>query len=159
MAKTRKKQILKPTIYPFYINESVFYPYKSENIVDLLEEVEAIKNIKPNTDAVFSPKPFTFSNMILPNTDIKIYSPARYCLVYKHDLRGCLCVHICKQFESYPTTDLGIKIVPAGAPCAFSKNGICECSCLALNRKIKKRHAPGYLITVEYIKDLNIPRR
>lgn len=121
-----------------FSKEIPYYPYKSDNIVDLLEEVDKVNEEKKNAfSAEFSPKPFCFSCYNNREFSNSIYKPRKDVLVDGSGNRRCSCVHMCKKFLTYPVLAQGIRLVPDGAKCDYDgfskcrasrvfKNGICS---------------------------------
>jgi hypothetical protein len=100
------------------------YPYKSDNIVDLLEEVETVYNEKREKfNELFSPKPFCFSCYYNDDYANSVYMPRRDVWIDDKGDRCCLCVHMCKKFLTYPVVKGGIRLIPDGAKCDYDKIG------------------------------------
>ena len=100
------------------------YPYKSDNIVDLLEEVETVYNEKREKfNELFSPKPFCFPCYYNGEFSNSVYLPRRDVWIDDKGDRCCLCVHMCKKFLTYPVVKGGIRLVPDNAKCDYDKLG------------------------------------
>ncbi len=100
------------------------YPYKSDNIVDLLDEVESVHDEKKNAFRTeFSPKPFCFSCYNNREFSNSVYMPRRDVWVDGKGDSCCLCVHMCKKFLTYPIVKGGIRLIPDGEKCCHSDCG------------------------------------
>ena len=99
-----------------YTHEIPGYPYKSDNIVDLLEEVETVRKEKQESFAEgFSPKPFVFDTW--NHWTDKVYLPRTDVWIDKEVCRNCLCVHTCKKFLTYPVLKTGVRVIPYDEEC------------------------------------------
>lgn len=127
-----------------YVNQILNYKYKSDNIVDLLDEVAAVKKAKINglcQDSDFSSKPFVFANSdndsfgncYVPQTDVW----------EKDGNRECVCVHMCDKFLTYHVSNMGTRIIPYNATCKFG--GCCHAS-----RVLRNGKPAGYNIDVPH---------
>lgn len=68
---------------------------------------------------------------------------------------ACVCVHVCKQFQSYNTTDWGIKVIPDNAKCNFATHGVCSGACWATKNKITHTPVQEYFIRQDVIHSLH----
>jgi len=110
-----------------FSKEIPYYPYKSDNIVDLLEEVDKVNEEKKNAfSAESSPKPFMFSCSYNENFSNSVYMPRKDVLVDGSGNRRCSCVHMCKQFLIYPVDVYGIRIIPEKAICLYDSMHYCR---------------------------------
>lgn len=110
-------------------------------------------------DFKFLPKPFVFSNDIVPNAYAHVYMPSR--TVYE-DEKGCrtfVCVHVCKKFQSYATTNFGIKVIPDNTKCCFAAHGVCNGACLVKNGKTTHAPAPENWLRYCLMDNLQKPER
>ena len=111
-------------------------------------------------DFKFLPKPFTFSNYIVDdNGYTPVSNPKRTCHINCRGERECVCVHVCKNFQEYPTVKYGIKCIPENAPCDFSKDGICHGNMLVRNGKIMHLRVPFLAIRVDMVRSIAAPER
>lgn len=111
-------------------------------------------------DFMFLPKPFTFSNFVVnDNGYTPVSKPKRDCSINCRGERECVCVHICKKFQDYPTLKFGIKCIPENAPCDFSKDGICHGNMLVRNGKITRLRAPLFSIKVDMVRNITTTER
>ena len=107
------------------------YPYKSENIVDLLAEVEKVN--KEKSEQVFSPKPFVFPCFGNEEFANSVYTPRRDIWIDNDGIRKCSCVHVCKQFLCYPVIKGGIRVIPENAICLYDSMHFCRGSNVCKN--------------------------
>ena len=107
----------------------------------------------------FLPKPFTFDKLIVKSGRTKVYIPETTCREYEHGIRTCLCVHVCKQFQDYPTIEWGIKCVPADAKCEFCHDGKCDCSRLVKNGQITRVLSPYIKFSFKMMRGLTKSER
>ena len=98
-----------------------------------------VDKIIPDADDVqtFLPKPFVFEGM-MSGASTKVYLPGQTYTAFMDGLPlGCFhlyaCVHLCKQFQDYPTTKFGIRVIPKNAQCPFG--GRCHGANLMCNGK------------------------
>ena len=98
-----------------------------------------IDTILPDDDEtrMLMPKPFVFEDMITP-LSTKVYLPGQTYTPFADGLpitsiHLCMCVHVCKQFQAYPTTKWGIRVIPTNAKCPFG--GRCHGAHLMWNGK------------------------
>lgn len=88
---------------------------------------------EPEFYKIFTPKPFVFEKDINDDTKkdgIIVYKPSQYMKI-NDTIRYCTCVHLCKQFQTYPTTNGGIRCIPLYQQCPFG--GQCKGSRLFAN--------------------------
>ena len=108
------------------------YPYKSDNIVDLLEEVETVDKEKKNSFMLeFSPKPFYFAKWYSGHLN-QVYLPRTDVWEDKNGNRECMCVHMCKKFLTYPAGSDGMTCIPENAKCDDTGRR-CSGSCIFRN--------------------------
>ena len=107
----------------------------------------------------FLPKPFVFLHDIVPNASAHVYVPDRQICEDAFGNRMFICVHICKKFQSYNTTNFGIKVIPDNAKCNFATHGVCSGACLVKNGKITHDSAPEEWFRYQLMDRLQRPGR
>ena len=91
------------------------------------KDIDTITNNK-DKNQIFTPKPFVFEGMMTPGST-KVYLPGQTYTAHYHGFPQdsdtlYMCVHVCKRFSHYPTTNWGIRIIPEHARCPFG--GRCD---------------------------------
>ena len=110
-------------------------------------------------DFNFLPKPFVFLNDIVPNASAHVYMPDRKVHEDEGGRRTLVCVHVCKKFQSYDTTNFGIKVIPDNTECYFAVHGVCNGACLVKNGRIIHTPAPEDWLPYTLMDNLQRPGR
>jgi hypothetical protein len=115
--------------------------------------------VKMEKEFKFLPKPFVFLNDIVPHASAHVYMPNRKVHKDEKDHRTFVCVHICKKFQSYDTTNFGIKVIPDNVKCRFAVHGVCNGACLAKDGKLTHAPAPENWLRYQQMDNLKRPGR
>jgi len=100
----------------------------------------------------FIPKPFAFEGFLNPIQSM-VYLPGTHCHIVDGE-HLCVCVHMCDNFFTYPTTKWGIRVIPSKAKCPFG--GRCHGSRLLVNGKPSKQNIDLDSIMIE---NLTMPEK